>query len=59
MAAVNLCGLTGQECVAAGQVDIQLQNLITKCDKNGQVGGQVGILFMNGVTVQVNLDDST
>ena len=58
-AAVDLCGGNTQQCAGCGDLAVALKNIIDHCNDNDAVGGSVVIPNLNGVTLQLNLDDST
>ena len=58
-AAVDLCGGTKQQCAGCGDLAAALNDIIVKCTNNEEVGGQGSIPYLDGVTLQLNLDDTT
>ncbi len=58
-AAVDLCGGAKQQCAGCGDLAAALKEIIAMCTNNDVVGGQGAIPYLDGVTLQLNLDDTT
>lgn len=58
-AAVDLCGGATQQCAGCGDLAVALKNIIFDCTNNYKVGGQAVIPYLNGVTLELNINDST
>ena len=58
-AAVDLCGGAKQQCAGCGDLALALKEIISDCTNNDEVGGQAAIPYLDGVTLQLNLDDTT
>ena len=58
-AAVDLCGGAEQQCAGCGDLAVALNDIIIDCTNNNEVGGQGAIPYLDGVTLQLNLDDTT
>ena len=58
-AAVDLCGNTTKQCAGCSNIATALKDIIVDCTNNYKVGGKVAIPYLNGVTLELSLNDST
>lgn len=56
-ALLSLCGGTTQQCTGCLDLAPALYNIIHQCASGNEVAGQVAIPYLNGVTLQLSLND--
>ena len=58
-AAVDLCGGAKQQCAGCGDLSVALKDIVVDCSNNEEVRGQGVIPYLDVVTLQLSIDDTT
>ena len=58
-AAVDLCAGDTEQCAGCANLAVALKDIIVDCTDNYEVGGNVSIPYLDGVTLELILNDSS